>query len=262
MRIVAGHDFDATDATGPTVVIVNESMARMYWPGTTAVGQCVHTPQERPGQCPLRVIGVVNDAKLSTVTESPRPYLFSPLAQRPGLPVLLNVRTTRPATEMASMIRSGMAGVPAPAPIDIQPLSPLIDSQTAPWRHAAATLSVFALLAIAFSAFGIYSTTQLVVTARRREIAIRLAIGSSVRRMIASLLAERLRDAAIGSAVGLAVGLLLTQVLAESIQLLAEHAAGISAVAVVLLVTVALLSAFIAAWRVSLFHPATILRSP
>lgn len=204
MRIVAGRDFNGADRSGSVqVAVVNQTMARLYWPGADPINQCLYGPDDPKHRCSLRVVGVVSDAKLSSVIEPPQPYVFTPVDQLPPvIPLILNVRTVGTAASRAGAVRAAIAGIPSPSPIDIETLEGLMREEAAPWRYAAATLSAFALLSIAYAAFGVYCLSALVISARRRELAIRLALGVTYRRLTALAVRDRLSEAAAGIVVG------------------------------------------------------------
>jgi predicted permease len=262
MRVLSGRSFTDSDREGAEqVVIVNQTMARMYWPGADPIGRCLYGPQELPGRCSLRVVGVVNDTKLAQVTEPARPYVFTPIEQSARVPLLLNVRTRGAATGRVTSIRAAMAGLAPPSAIEIQPVSSLIATQTAPWRRAASTLSVFAVLALGFAAFGLYSVTELLIAARRRELAIRMAVGATASGIIRSLAGERMLDTAIGAALGLGLLLLILGHLSRAVQLLASSPLWIALFAAVVLAVVAIVATMMASRRISRLNPATILQS-
>ena len=263
MRLLAGRDFRLGDQAGAEqVAIVNQTMARMYWGRSDPIGRCLHGPHESSGGCWLRVVGVVNDSKLRTITEPPQPYVFTPLAQVPdNVPLVLNVRTGRPAAQAIPVIRDALAGMVPPAELHVRALSGLIAAQTAPWRRAGTAVSAFAVLAVAIAGFGIYAVTRLVVASRQRELAIRVALGSRPAGTIATLLRERLVDAVSGCAVGLCLFEAVIGRFAAAAHLPRGNAVAAAAFATALLGASALAGALAAVRRVARLQPAVLLRS-
>ncbi len=261
MQILAGRDFTSLDQRGDELVgIVNRAMASMYWGTANPVGRCISGPGEPAHRCTIRVIGMVSDVKLGEITEPPQPYLFTPIAQSAPVPLLLTVRTRHPAGEMVGIVRSSLVGLPAPSAVQIQPLAGLVSSQTAPWRRSAATLTLFALLALVFAGLGAYGMVEFLVAATRREIAVRLALGSTAGKIVAFITLERLREVGIGLGLGIAIFWLIVPTLSQTLHLVSAGSVLAPVVAVVLL-AIAAVTGSIASRRVSKIDPASILRS-
>ena len=215
--ILRGREFDARDvkASRP-VVIVNERLARMFWPGQDAVGKGLRlaglggtgqsSPVEPPSDAVPEVIGVVRDVKYRDLRGDYAPLVYRPLFQTNSSdPMTLHVRARGDAGMVALRIRSEMRFVDAQVPLfGITTLEGLMDSSFAQTRQAAGLTAAFGILALVLSGMGVYGVTALATTRRTRELAIRIALGASRRHMTA-LIAHR---GIIVTGVGLTIGLL------------------------------------------------------
>jgi predicted permease len=206
---VSGRDFSAPDAAGaPQVVIINESMARRYWPNGDALGKRLVFGNYPGSPIPLQrleIVGVVKDSKYLSVTEGARRMMFLPLEQSYRREMRLHIRTAQePAGLMAAIRREVQALDPNLPVYNIRTLEEQKDRSLYTARLAATLLSIFGGLALLLASVGLYGVMAYVVGQRRREIGIRLALGASSREIFRLVIKEGMTLVTIGLALGLA----------------------------------------------------------
>jgi hypothetical protein len=235
VRIVEGRALSADDDRGAPVLVVNETMARTVWPGESAIGKCVRVgfdqafdpdtatgPPTPSAAVPCRrVVGVARDLRQrSLVPEGAEDRLmqyFVPWSQVPVPPFIphpdraasgLLVSTAADPAAVAPAIRRAIVGGRAELPyVRVRPYSQLLDPQARPWRLGATLFALFAALALVVGAIGLYAAFTHAVAVRRREMAIRVAIGARPHAVVTMVLREALIVAGTGSVLGIGVAL-------------------------------------------------------
>ena len=261
MRILRGRALTASDRTGPPVIVVNEALASLAWPGRSAVGECVYTSLAKK-QC-TTVVGVVANARTFRLEEELRPWFYAPLGLygTDNRQVLLARVTPGNAERMIGTIRRTVQGVGADPPyIDVSVLGDILDPQMRPWRMGATLFTAFGLLAALLAALGLYSAVAYSVTQRTREIGIRLAIGARVASVVKLVVADGLRIATVGVVLGVIAALVGGRWIAELLfetsprdpLVLASVAGG--------LILLALLASLVPARRAARVNPSVALR--
>ncbi len=255
-----GRDFLPGDrADAPKVVIVNETMAKTYWPGEDPLGKRFRFFGD---DYSVEVVGVAPDMKYNFLGEDPQPYIYQTLYQRHSSGVTLLVRAAGdPGPVLGQMQRELRAldrTLPLVGATTIDDV--LANSLWAP-RMGAALLALFGVLALVLAAVGIYGVMAYAVQLRAREIGIRMALGA--RR--ADVLALVVRRGLIVVGAGLVVGLLLTS---GATRLVANMLFGVSpldpltfATTAALLAAVGLAANLVPARAASATDPARVLRS-
>ena len=229
VQLVEGRFLTDADDRGAMVVLVNQSMARGVWPGESAVGKCIRigfdpdfdpatatgppTPSEK---VPCReVVGVVRDLRQRSVmpigNEDRLMQYFVPFSQvplssfEPGPPRIrgLMMRVSTNAAALAPGIRRAVVGDRTDLPfVRVQPYADLLERQVRPWNVGTTLLGLFSALAVAVAAVGLYAAFAHAVSERRREMAIRMAVGAEP----AAVLRMVLRDALLLTAAGAVIG--------------------------------------------------------
>ncbi|HSR52242.1 MAG TPA: FtsX-like permease family protein [Acidobacteriota bacterium] len=245
---------------GPYEVVVSESLARLYASRGQPLGQCLaeNSPQHR---C-RRIVGVVPDMRLHSLSGSPPLQYFLPLSQYPAaFPrfLLLRLKERRPG-EAERLRRLVLAADNQLRAVHVIPLDRLLQREIRPWKSAAKLFAFFAALALLVAMLGLYSVLTLNVAGRRRELSIRAVLGARADNQLALIFGEALRLswAGIGAGVFIALGSagLLEPMLFKTS---ARHPLVLTA-AVVLLLSAATLTAFIPAWRAARVDPSRALR--
>jgi predicted permease len=209
-RVIRGRGFTPADRKGSAPVgIIDETMARLYWPGMDPVGRCFYAGD---GTTCIEVVGVVESSKRTSLREDPTLQFYLPLEQVPFTVsrLALFVRTGNEAEEMTPVIRRSLQELSPFLPYPrIWSLQSLVDNETRPWRLGATTLSALGGLALVLAAVGLYSVIAYSVTQRRQEMGIRLALGARIGQIIRLVLREGLRLALIGVVLGLGLAAVL-----------------------------------------------------
>ena len=210
MPIVAGRELQAGDgADAPDVAVVNETMAKRYWPGREAVGG-----RFRLGERWIEVVGVSRDATYRDLGEKPAPWFFLPLDQgyRPDMALLL-----RSAGDPAALARPAMALVrqldPGIAPYGVTTLEAFIGASDFRQRVGGQLLGLFGLLGLLLASIGLYGVLSFQVARRTREIGLRMALGSSQGEVVGLVLRQGGALVGLGLLVGIPAALALARLL-------------------------------------------------
>ncbi|HTL94792.1 MAG TPA: ADOP family duplicated permease [Gemmatimonadaceae bacterium] len=260
VRLVRGRGIEASDnASAPPVAVVDEVMAKQFWPGADPIG---HTFRE--DSTTVRVVGVARSVKVRSLGEQPRPFFFVPFAQSPDAYATLVARTARGRD--ADAIAARMVGVLR----DLDPSIPVLQETTMarhvgavllPTRLGALVFALFAALALALAMIGVYGVVSYAVARRAREVGIRMALGAEPNAVVRLLMREGLVMIGGGGLLGLALAFAVTRVLRSLLSgvTAADPLAFILAPALLIIVGVA--AAFLPALRSSRTDPVRVLRA-
>lgn len=212
MQLVAGRDFTpADDLDHPRVVIVNQSFAKLGWPGEDALGK---TLKVFGSDRAFEVVGVLRDATYNNIGEAAIPYALFPLAQddlNTGA-VTFHVRTSTDITAQLPMLRRELQAIDPAMPLaNVTTMEDNIRQGLWGARTGAALLTVFGVLALALSAIGVYSIVSYTVGQRTREIGIRMAIGAQAGDVLAMVFKRGLLVAGAGIVVGVVAAFVITR---------------------------------------------------
>ncbi len=254
-----GRLFAAQEDSIPLVVIVNEALAKKYWPGQSAVGKRISVGYDSDS---LReIVGVVGDVRRTALDEEPAPAIYLPHHQAayPGLTLL--VRTRDNATNVpAALLRELTALDPDQTLGIIRPMRTVLEGSLARQRFSASLLGTFAMMALALSAVGIFGVMSAMVTQRTRELAVRLALGAHPRQVLQLVLSHGATLAAIGIAIGLFGAFALSRVVAGMLYNVAPTDPLTLFSVSLLLAAVALSACYIPARRATRLDPIITLR--
>ena len=210
--VKSGRDFDQRDnPAAPQVVIINETMARQYFPKDNPIGQKLVTGL---GQKMAEIVGVVGDNHSNDLTSPPVAEYFLPALQRPDNFTALIVRTEGDPTALTNSIRAALKEVDPDLPL-LNPttLTALVARSSADRRMVMVLLAAFACLAVVLASIGIYSVMAYVVTQRTTEIGIRMALGASPEAVQHMVVTQGLKVAAAGIGLGIVAALGFTRLL-------------------------------------------------
>jgi predicted permease len=266
MTLVAGRIFNGDDVrASEPVVVVNETMARAYWPGESPLGKCVIVgPKTAPCS---RVIGVVRDAHYGAVVEKPMVGLFSLVDQGTlrslSMPTTLVVRTT-PGTGTAvadAMRRILRRTFPTAEPPWIVFTAETVYEGLKPWRLGAMLFSMFGALALLVAAVGAYSVIAYAVSQRTHEIGVRMALGARSSHVVRLVMGEGMRAVAIGIVVGVVASLAMGRLVASMLYNTSPRDPIVLVAVAATLAIVAIMASIVPAWRAASTDPAIALRS-
>jgi putative ABC transport system permease protein len=256
-----GRDFSAADtAQTPLVAIVNETLARRYWPNQDAIGRRLTLPIKGKGP-ELEVIGVVRDSKFVELTEAQHPFVYIPLKQMHRPRMTLHVRAAAPGgliQPVRAAIRTVSPDLPAINPIT---LSEYLARSTAQPRVVSRLLVIFAVVALIVATVGIYGVTAYTVARRSKELGIRVALGARPVDVLRMLVSQNFVLVIIGIGVGLGAALLLAGVVRSLLFGVSPHDPVVFTATTIALMVILLLATLVPARRATRVDPLVVLRN-
>jgi predicted permease len=260
-RTLTERDNNGMDEKHPrdSAVVISQSMARKFWPNQDAVGQRI-----RFGADPTphyRVVGVVGDVRYR-LDQDPQPSLYMPLYEGYTTDFYALIRTTGDPAALAGAVRQAIGGLDPDIPAyDIRTMAGVLDESAARREFTTFLLGLFAALALALAAVGLYGVLSYAVAQRSTEIGIRMALGAARSNVTRLVLLEGLRPALAGVILGILGAAWATQFLRTLLFGVGANDAVTFITVPVLLLSVALAACAIPAWRATRVDPATALRS-
>lgn len=214
IRLIQGRVFTASDsADAPPVIVISERMARMYWRGRSAIGGRVKIGDEWAS-----VIGVVADGKYGSMTESPRAFMYLPLAQyyRPDVRVI--VRTAAAPRGVVPLLRAAIARVDPTIPLfDVTTIAEHVAFSFFLFELLASMLAGFGVVATALAALGLYGVVALSVAQRTREIGVRVSLGATRGDVLELVIKQAFVLVCVGLGIGLVLALGAAQLMASQL---------------------------------------------
>jgi putative ABC transport system permease protein len=257
--LLKGRSFTDRDREGrPGVIIINETMARRFFPGEDPIGRRMKLSfNDFTGE----VVGIVGDMKHSSLDEESEARVYTPYAQMPWLFTSLVIRATSDPMSLVGAIRRGVAAVDKNQPLGrVMIMEELVSASTAQPRFRTLLLGLLAVVALLLATVGIYGVMAYAVTQRTHEIGIRMALGAQASDMLKLVIAQGMRLAVTGVGIGLVASFALTRLMASLLfGVSATDPATFVTMALVLTV-VALLACLIPARRATKVDPMVALR--
>ncbi len=257
--ILRGRNFDDRDlADGVQVAIVNEAFAERFWPGEDPVGRTVHLA----GGDDAQIVGVAQTAKIRTLGEAPRPFIYRPYSQRYTTFATAVIRARGPAEPALQAAFRALR--------DMDPEMVVVESKTMdehlgiilmPARLGALVASAFAVVALALACIGLYGVVSYAVARRSREMGIRMSLGAAPGRVVAQVVREGMALALSGAVIGLILALVGAQVLRSFLFGVGTLDAATFLGVPVLLVVVALAASWVPARRITRIDPVSVLKA-
>jgi putative ABC transport system permease protein len=264
IQLLEGRLFDAHDtSSGAPVAIVDQSLARLYWPNESALGKRVKVGGAQSPSPWMTVVGVVRHVHYASLEQASRVEVYWPMEQLPfpESQFDLAVRTTADPHSLAAAIRKEVQSLDPDQPVfHVRTMDEWLTNSVARRRLALILLAIFAGLALVLAAVGIYGTTAFSVAQQTRDIGVRRALGAQAGSVLLMVLSQGIRVVGAGIAVGILGALALTQFMKQS--LFHVNAAGpltyLAVIAILALVAVA--ASALPAWRATRVEPLVALR--
>jgi putative ABC transport system permease protein len=258
--IVEGREFDDRDQPKTQrVIVVNQKMAQMLWPGESAVGKRIFIGAE--SRDAYEVVGVVRTGKYRALAEDPKPFFYYAMGQRRPGTMALVVRANVDPRSLVGAVRSEIRTLDRRVPMF--GVKTMDEHKTyALWApNMAASFSLaFGVVAILLSAVGLYSVMAYVVSQRTREVGIRMALGANRSDVMKMITRQGMRLAAVGVGIGLLLALALAQVLSSLLIGVSGYDVATFILVPTLLAAVALLACYLPARRATKVDPLVALR--
>jgi putative ABC transport system permease protein len=262
--LLAGRVFDGRDTAGsPAVVIVNETMARKYFPNKNPIGQYFRIQDSNLASAqPLQIVGLVKDSKYESLREDYLPFGYVPLSQMSLVPEtsVFELRTGVTPSALIPAVRDAIGSINKAASLQFTTLSQAVDDTLAQERLLATLSGFFGGLALLLTAIGLYGVMTYVVTQRTHEIGIRMALGAQP----VSIMKLVMRDVAALLVVGVGAGVIASVWVARLVEQLLfglkANDAETLALAAGSLVAIALLASYLPTRRAMRVDPIKALR--
>ena len=214
--IQAGRPFAETDSTdAPRVMVINENMARRFWPDEDPIGKRVTMKDWGP---PLtgEIVGIASDVKANGLDSETRPMIYWPYPQFPTIFNSIVVRTEGDPLSLVGAIKSQIWSVDPAQPIaSVETMETVLADSVAPRRFNMLLIGIFAALALALAAIGIYGVISYTVSQRTHEIGIRMAMGARGSDVLKLVVGQGMTLALAGVVVGLAAAFGLTRLMSS-----------------------------------------------
>jgi predicted permease len=215
--ILSGRAFsDADNQSSQRVSIVNETMARHFWPGQSPIGKRFSLVSD--GGPFIEIVGVSRNGKYRNVTEDPQSYLYLPLAQNFTAERVLQIRSSMPPESLMSEVQREILALDRNAVIeDIQTMKQSLNGALGYfiYRLGASLAAAMGLLGLLLAVVGVYGVVSYAATQRMQELGIRMALGASPRQILALLLKQGAQLVAAGLLFGLTGAWLLTRTMSH-----------------------------------------------
>jgi predicted permease len=265
VRLLHGRDFDPSDThSSESVVIINDELARHYWPGQDPLGKRVsRSDHPKPGEWST-VVGVVESIKHRSLRAGADAELYLPYTQSliGAKYTYLVLRTEGDPLAVVSGVRKRIHDVDPGQPVtSVETMQTVVANSAADVRFHALLLEIFAGLALGLAVAGIFAVVSYAVSRRAREIGIRGALGATPGDVVRFVIGIAMRPVALGACVGLAGALAATRMLESELFETAPVDPLVIAAVVVLLASTALAAASVPAWRATRIDPAEVLRA-
>jgi predicted permease len=258
LALVRGRGFDSRDVEGAAgAVIVNEQMARRFWPGEDPIGKHIYRAPRRPAE----IVGVVHDGRFRGYRAEVNPCFYVPLAQNYFPMMNLEVRTASNPDGLVAAVRHEIRALDKELMIpEVQTLRSFRDAGLGQERLSAALLSGLGILAALIAAIGLYGVLAFAVSQRTREIGIRMALGARSGQVLGSVLGKALALIGAGLAIGFIAALVLARFVASLLYGVTATDPATYAATAAILTAVGAVAAFLPARRASRVDPMVALR--
>jgi putative ABC transport system permease protein len=264
IQLLRGREFDECDGLDRVhrVVIVNESLARRYWPGHDPLGKRLKYGRPDSPSPWLNIVGIVKDIKDEDLRREPRDILYIPHRQLPVSAMALVIRTSVDPLSLAQKVREEIRIIDPNLPVyQIRTMQQVMNRSFWDARFFSWLLGIMACIALVLALVGVYGVVRYSVAQRTQEIGIRLALGASPAVVMKLAIGRVMKVAAIGIAGGLVASLVFTPVLSLLLYDVSSTDPLVFAMTPSLLALAALLAAYLPARKAMKVDPVAALRA-
>ncbi len=259
IRILRGRNFNERDLPdSPQVAIINQTMADKFWPGQDPLGRILR----REDDDDFLVVGVASNAKIRSIGEAPRSFIYRPYSQAYASYLTVVARTSLDPERCAiDLITAGRELDPELWVWEAKTMERHLGIMLLPARLSALLLTAFAVLALALATIGLYGIVSYAVSRRTREVGIRMSLGADGSSVIRMLMGSGMKLVAIGSVIGIVIAFMAARLLAGLLFNVQSLDVTTFLLVPVVLAGAAMIAAYIPARRASRVDPAAALRS-
>ncbi|UCG84798.1 MAG: ABC transporter permease [Gemmatimonadota bacterium] len=211
--VVAGRDFEEADSEdAPSVVIVSQSLADEVWSQEIPIGQALLVSGD-PDPYLATVVGVVGDVKFEGLATAEKPQIYRPLRQDPSRRRFLIAAASGPRSAIVNPLRQALLRADGNLPVNIMTMNYIVDQNMLPWSISSILLAILGGASLLLASLGVYGVIAYSVAQRRKEIGVRMALGSSSGAVRRLFVGEGLRLGVVGLAVGIVLALAVSYLL-------------------------------------------------
>jgi predicted permease len=256
--LLRGRFFTESDnADAPGVVIINEALAKKYWPNEDALGRRITFDDPRkPNPKWLTIVGIVRSIRHRGLDLDPQPEYYIPLALNAERSMILTVRGLQDPRGLATAVRREIQSIDPDQPIaNVRTLEAVTADSIAPRRMSVVLLGAFAGIALLLAGVGIYGVISYLVVQRTHEIGVRMALGAQRGDVLRLVVGHALKLVGIGTVIGLVLALLSTRTLSALLYSVGAFDATTFVLVTITLAAVALFASYIPALRATRADP-------
>jgi putative ABC transport system permease protein len=269
--VLQGRSLTEQDTeSSPWVVVINEVMARKFWPNQDAIGQVI-TMDTTPDERPREIVGIVGNVKQYTLAVEPVPEMYAPYPQQAvhstadlaesRVHKSLVIRTNHISRGLIERIRGAVTELVNDSPVfGMTTVEQTVSNSARPWSFLSQLLGVFAAVALLLAATGIYGVISYSVSERSQEIGLRMALGAQSGQVVRLVLKQTLTFSLLGVAIGMAASFGATPMLSRFLYGVKAHDLLTLVSVSLVLIGVALLASYVPALRASRIDPMVTLR--
>jgi predicted permease len=260
IQLLKGRFFTEGDAhDSPSVMIINETMARRYWTNEDPIGRRIYFNWNRSRP---EIVGVVKDIRHAALDAEPKPHMYFPFVQLPSLDAFLVARTDGDPLSLVAAVRGEVQAIDKDQPVvRIRTMEELVSESASQRRFNMLLLAVFAGVALIMASVGIYGVMSYSVEQRTHEIGLRMALGAQTADVLRMLLGQGMKMVVMGVAIGLAAASAMTRLISRLLFGVSATDPVTYVAIALLLAAVALLACYLPARRAAKVDPVEALRS-
>ena len=248
---------EADNADAPEVVIINDALAKKYWPNEDALGKRItFSDPRKPNPKWVTIVGIIRSIRHRGLDVDPAPEYYLSAAQDPSRDMVLTVRSTQDPRSLASAVRREIQSIDPDQPLaNIRTLEAVTAESVAPRRMSMVLLGAFAGIALLLASVGIYGVISYLVVQRTHEIGVRMALGAQRSDVLRLVVGHAAKLVGIGTLIGLILSLFSTRTLSAFLYTVGAFDLATFAVVTTALAAVAILASYVPALRATRADP-------